>query len=111
MTSSAPPRFREPIDPARVRTIPPHFAWADHRLRGWLAALSREEGLLLFFLILAADRNGCSFWSDRALARKLNGAEGEVIQARYGLVHRGLVLYRYPMYQLLPVPLPPEEQP
>jgi hypothetical protein len=112
MTPSTLARFREPVDPARVRTIPAHFAWADHRLREWLAVLSHEEGALLFFLILAADANGCSFWSDRALARKLNLREGEVIQARYGLVHHGLILYRYPLYQLLEVPpLPPEGRP
>ena len=94
---------RAPVDPARVRTLPKHFAWADHRLRERLKDLSLEEIALLFFLHLAADRNGCSYWSDAGLARKLNLKEGDVIQARFALVHRGLIAYRYPLFQLLAV--------
>lgn len=94
---------REPIDPARVRVPPPHFAWADHRVRERVHTLTLEEIALLFFLHLAADRNGCCFWADATLARKLNLKEGEVIQARYGLVNKGWILYRFPLYQLLPL--------
>lgn len=102
---------REPIDPARVRVPPPHFAWADHRLRERLQTLSLEEIALLFFLHLAADRNGCCFWADATLAKKLNLREGELIEARYGLVRKGKgwILYRFPLYQLLP--LSEEKQP
>lgn len=94
---------RAPVDPSRVRRPPRHFAWADHRLRDRLGELSPEEIALLFFLHLAADRSGCSYWSDAALARKLGLREGDAIQARYGLVARGLVAYRYPLFQVLPV--------
>jgi hypothetical protein len=93
---------RAPVDPARVRTLPKHFAWADHRLRERLKELSLEEVALLFFLHLAADKNGCSFWSDAGLGRKLNLKEGDVIQARFALVHRSLIAYRYPLFQILP---------
>jgi hypothetical protein len=105
MTTPA-PVDRAPVDPARVRTIPKHFAWADHRLRDRLRELTLEETALLFFLHLAADRNGCSFWSDVGLARKLNLKEGDVIQARYGLVQRGLIAYRYPLFQVLAIEEP-----
>lgn len=94
---------RAPVDPARVRMIPKHFAWADHRLRDRLRELTLEETALLFFLHLAADKNGCSFWSDAGLAKKLNLKEGDVIQARFGLVKHGFVAYRYPLFQLLPL--------
>ena len=94
---------RAPVDPARVRTLPKHFAWADHRLRERLKEFSLEEIAVLFFLHLAADKNGCSYWSDAGLARKLNLKEGDVIQARYALVHRGLIAYRYPLFQILPI--------
>lgn len=97
---------RAPVDPARVRALPKHFAWVDHRLRERLKDLSLEEVALLFFLHLAADRNGCSFWSDAALGRKLNLKEGDVIQARFALVQRGLIAYRYPLFQLLPLAEP-----
>ena len=92
-----------PVDPTRVRTLPRHFAWIDHRLRERLRDLSLEEIALLLFLHLAADRTGCSFWADATIAKKLGLREGDVSQARYHLVAKGLVAYRYPLYQLLPL--------
>lgn len=92
----------EPLDPKRVRRIPRHFAWADHHLRDLLVRLTPEEIALLFFLHLAADRDGCSFWADATLARKLNLPEGVVVEARHGLLAKGFILYRYPLYQILP---------
>jgi hypothetical protein len=94
---------RQPVLPDRVRTLPQHFAWADHRLRGHLSRLSIEEIALLFFLHLAADKYGCSFWSDTSIAKRLPLQVGAVTEARLGLVRRGLVAYRYPLYQILPV--------
>ena len=38
-----PSPFAEPVDPTRVRTLPRHFAWLDHRLRERLHELSLEE--------------------------------------------------------------------
>jgi hypothetical protein len=93
----------DPVDPTRVRTLPAHFAWIDHRLRDRLPELSLEEIALLLFLHLAADRTGCSFWADATIAKKLGLREGDVIQARYRRVAKGLVAYRYPLFQLLPL--------
>ena len=98
-----PPPLAAPVDPTRVRTLPRHFAWVDHRLRERLRDLSLEEIALLLFLHLAADRTGCSFWADATIAKKLGLREGDVSQARYRLVAKGLVVYRYPLYQLLPL--------
>jgi hypothetical protein len=98
-----PPALTEPVDPTRVRTLPRHYAWVDHRLRDRLAELSLEEIALLLFLHLAADRTGCSFWADATIARRLRLREGEIVHARVQLVAKGLVAYRYPLYQLLPV--------
>ena len=96
--------MREPIDPTRVRVVPRHFAWVDHRLRDRLDNLTLEEVALLFFLHLAADRNGCSYWSDATIAKKLWLREGKIVGARGGLIQRGFVAYRYPLYQLLALP-------
>lgn len=101
MNSTASPP--QPVDPDRVRKLPRHFAWIDHALRDRLAALSLEEIALLFFLHLAADRLGCSFWADSTIAKRLGLREGDVIQARFHLVERGFIAYRYPLFQLLPV--------
>lgn len=94
---------REPVDPTRIRGLTTPFAWIDVRLRERLHELSLEEIALLFFLHIAADRNGCSFWADSTIAKKLGLKEGDVIQARYALIHRGLIAYRYPLFQILPV--------
>ena len=98
-----PPPLAAPVDPARVRTLPRHFAWVDHQVRECLRELTLEEIALLFFLHLAADKTGCSFWADRTIARRLRLREGEIVQARLGLVAKGLIAYRYPLYQLLPL--------
>lgn len=98
-----PPKAVDPVDPTRVRTLPAHFAWLDPRLRDRLRELSLEAIALLFFLHLAADKTGCSFWADATLARKLGLREGDVSAARDRLVAQGLVAYRYPLYQLLPL--------
>ncbi len=99
---SAPLPDREPVDPTRVRAIPAHFAWADHRLRDILQRLTLEEIALLFFLHLAADRSGCSFWADATVAKKIGIEEGEVVRARQGLLRKGFILYRFPLHQILP---------
>ena len=98
-----PSPFADPVAPTRVRTLPRHFAWLDHRLRERLRELSLEEIALLVFLHLAADKHGLSFWSDATIARKLHLSEGDVIEARFRLVAKSLVAYRYPLYQLLPL--------
>jgi hypothetical protein len=96
------------VDPIRVRTVPRHFAWIDHRLRDRLQELSLQEIALLFFLHLAADKSGLSFWAEASIAKKLRLREGDVIQARFHLVAKGLIAYRYPLYQLLPLPHEPQ---
>jgi hypothetical protein len=103
---SLPPPLADPVDPTRVRTLPRHFAWIDHRLRDRLRDLSLEAIALLFFLHLAADRAGCSFWADATIAKKLGLREGDILRARAQLVAQGLVAYRYPLSQLLPLDAP-----
>lgn len=97
------PTSREPVDPARVRALPRHFAWVDHRLRDRLDRLTLPEIALLFFLHLTADREGLSFWAESTIAKKLGLKEGDVIEARYGLLSKGLIAYRFPLFQLLPL--------
>lgn len=98
------PSQREPIDPARVRVLPPHFAWVDHRLRDRLHELTLEEIALLLFLHVAADKHGLSFWADSTVAKKLGLREGLVVAARSGLLAKGFIAYRYPLYQIVPLP-------
>ncbi len=50
--------------PQRVRRIEKSFAWIDHRLvrNGFLPAMTHQDQSLYLFLVLAADRNGVSFY-------------------------------------------------
>lgn len=93
-----------PIDTARLRKLPPHFAWVDRRLRAWLPRLSWQEMALCLFLHLAADRNGLSFYADPTIARTLGMTESEVVHTRVALAAKGLIAYRFPFYQVLEVP-------
>lgn len=99
-----PENHATPVEPTRVRSLPAHFAWADHRLRDRLAHLSLEAIALLFFLHLAADRTGCSFWADCTIAKRLGLREGDIVEARVELVRKDFVAYRYRLYQILPLP-------
>ena len=85
------------------------FGWIDRRFlsRGYAATLSAEANLLYFFLAVVADRKGLSYWSDRAVAHRLAITSGEVERARRELIARQLVLFRAPLYQLLPLPAAP----
>ncbi|MDL1979487.1 MAG: hypothetical protein LWX52_15595 [Deltaproteobacteria bacterium] len=53
------------LSPNRVRRITGSFAFIEHRfLRdGFWDSLTHDELLLYLFLILAADRNGISYYS------------------------------------------------
>jgi hypothetical protein len=86
-----------------VRTVPAHFAWIDHRLRERLDVLSLEAIALLLFLHLAADKTGCSFWADATIADKLGLPVAAIGEARAQLVAEGLIAYREPRSQVLPV--------
>lgn len=97
---------KEPLDPRRVRLTPREgFSWIDRRFvaLGYLEALSPGAALLYFFLVAVADHRGLSFYSDPRVSNLLALDPGELTGARSVLVDRGLILYRYPLYQVLPI--------
>ena len=61
------------LNPDRVRKIKGGFSFVPHRFLtdGFLAALDPAEALLYLFLILAADRNGLSFYGYDAICNFL----------------------------------------
>ena len=96
-----------PIDPARLRVIPPSgFSWIDRRFirDGFLDRLPTEASLLYFFLAAVSDAEGLSFYSDPTIAKLLRLDHEQIEQARARLVSAQLILYRYPLYQVLPLP-------
>jgi len=105
------------LDPNRVRKIQGSFSWIDHRLitGGFLADLSTIEILLYLFLVAVCDRNGISFYHQDKIASLLKIDLASLGKARESLIHRSLLAYEPPLYQILSLParpvapLPPEE--
>jgi hypothetical protein len=73
--------------------------------------LSGEAILLYFFLVAVSDARGLSFYADPTLAKILKLDQDDLTRARAFLLGAGLVLYRYPLYQVLPVPERPKSPP
>ena len=98
---------REPINPDRVRTIgADSFAFIPHRFlqEGYFSSLSQHQLLLYFFLALAGDRNGISFYHFDRIANLLMITSDEYLAARNGLIKKDLIAYDGTRSQLLSLP-------
>ncbi len=97
------------ILPERKRVLAPPFAWMDRRflLNGFLAALSPKENLLYFFLVLAADRDGLSFYNYDKICQLLTLDVDDYIQARNGLIDKKLIAFDGRQFQVLALPKTP----
>ena len=89
--------------PARVRRVPAHFSWLDHRLvRDGLISGPGPEALSLYLaLVTVGDADGISWYSTGLLARLLGLEPGRLERARRVLQERSLVAYEAPFYQVL----------
>jgi hypothetical protein len=94
------------IAPERKRILKPPFAWIDRRFLfgGFLAELSPPENLLYFFLVLAADRDGLSFYSYDKICQVLSLEVDSYIEARKGLMAKGLLAFDGQIFQVLALP-------
>jgi hypothetical protein len=103
---------KAPIDPSRLRTIRGSFSWIDHRLltQGFLAAMSADEMLLYFFLVLVGDRHGISFYSYDKIASLLKLEVERLLKARDGLFQQSLIAFEDGRYQVLQLPARPHPQ-
>ena len=73
-------------------------------LQGFIEELPRETILLYLFLATVSDAKGLSFYADPTISRLLKLNAEELSQARARLRQAELALYRYPLYQVLPLP-------
>ena len=97
------------IDRRRIRKITGTFSWADHRLitGGFLDDLPATAILLYFFLTAVSDRYGVSFYHDDRICHILKIDLHNLGQVKVDLINRGLIAYRYPVYQVLALPEKP----
>ena len=89
--------------PERVRQVPAHFSWVDHRLirDRHIEGCSPQALALYLLLVTVGDAEGLSYYSDRSVAGLLSIEEAVVRKARQELVEAGLIAYRKPLYQVL----------
>ncbi len=94
------------IMPERKRVLTPPFAWIDRRFlfNGFLAELSHHENLVYFFLALAADCDGLSFYSYDKICQVLTLTVDDYIQARNGLIDKSLIAFDGRQFQVLALP-------
>ena len=92
------------ISPDRVRKLPAHYSWIDHRLvhEKYLKRLSCEGAALYLFLLCVGDREGLSYYSDKGIKQKTKLVDIE--SARMELIERDLVAWNSPFYQVLSLP-------
>jgi hypothetical protein len=97
------------ILPEHKRVLAPPFAWVDRRflLNGFLAALTPQENLLYFFLMLAADRDGLSFYNYDKICQLLTLDVDDYVQARNGLIEKKLIAFDGRQFQVLALPKTP----
>ena len=101
---------RDPIRPERVRRIGPDgFAFVPNRfLRdGFFGALRPAERELYFLLVVAADRNGLSFYHYDSICALLQMELETYLQARNALIERDLIAYDGTRFQVLSLPEQP----
>ena len=91
------------LDPNRIRRIDGGFSFIPHRFLfdGFLASLKQKELLLYLFLILAADRNGLSYYSYDAICTLLQLNLDQYMQARNGLIEKKLIAFDGTLFQVL----------
>lgn len=108
------PGHRAPPCPLRIRRIEPGgFAFIPNRfLRdGFLAALTGQERSLYLFLVLAADRDGVSFYRYDSICSILGLPLESYLAARDALIDKDLLAFDGTRFQVLSLPQHPVSPP
>lgn len=97
---------KKPIMPQRIRKIEGSFAFIEHRFLqdGFFASLTHHERSLYFFLILASDRSGLSYYSYDKICTLNAISTDEYIMARNSLIKKDLIGFDGTLFQVLSLP-------
>ena len=101
---------RTPIVPERVRGIGGQsFAFLPHRFlrHGFFASLRPDELRLYVLLVLAADRNGLSFYHYDSICSLLEIPLESYLRARNALITKELIAFDGTRFQVLSLPAQP----
>ncbi len=98
---------RAPILAARLRSIGGQsFAFVPHRFlrQGFFASLAPDELRLYVLLVLAADRNGLSFYHYDSICSLLELPMESYLRARNALIDKDLIAFDGTRFQVLSLP-------
>ena len=100
------------LDARRIRRIDGGFSFIPHRFLtdGFLSALNPHQLLLYFFLVLAGDRYGLSFYSYDSICSLLQMSMDQYLQARDALIEKDLIVFDGSLFQVLELPRHPSPQ-
>lgn len=101
--------IKQVLCPERMRRVPAHFSWVDHRLvrDRHIEHCDAHAAMLYLFLVTVADAHGLSWYSDASTSRRLSMDTQRLCRARGDLVRAGLIAWVRPVYQVLALDLPP----
>jgi hypothetical protein len=94
------------LRPDRLRVVPAQFSWIDQRLvRDNLLQCGEPIAWALYLvLVIVADAQGLSYYSDATLSRLLKVEPLLLARARQQLITGDLLAYQNPLYQVLALP-------
>jgi hypothetical protein len=97
---------RRPIRPDRIRRLQRGFAAIDNRFlhEGFFVSLDQLERSLYFFLVLAGDRNGVSFYAYDKICSSLGVTLDQYLTARNALIDQDLIAFDGTRFQVLSLP-------
>ena len=97
-----------PIVAQRIRKVPSHFSWIDHRLvrDRHIENCSHQSAALYLFLVTVGDAKGLSYYGDKSIIKYLSMDQNALDDARANLIRIGLIAWQKPLYQVLALDRP-----
>ena len=94
------------LNPLRVRAITGSFAYIEHRFlkNGFFKRLNHKQLLLYFFLVMAADKHGLSYYSYDKICSFMGLTLDDYIDARDQLMENDLIAFDGTLFQVLSLP-------
>lgn len=94
---------KHPINKNRIRKVPKHFSWIDHRLvrDRHIERFSHCAAALYLFLVTVGDANGLSYYGDKSIIKRLCMDQSMLQKARSNLIQNGMIAWQEPIYQVL----------
>jgi hypothetical protein len=81
--------------PQKIRSIRNSFAWIDHRLvrNGFIETMTHQDMALYLFLVLAADKNGVSFYRKEKICQAVSLDYSQFEIAKDRLINMKLIAF------------------